>query len=353
MQASAPWDLFCRVVDNYGDIGVCWRLAADLAARGQPVRLWIDDASALAWMAPQGAAGVSVLPWSNEVSALTPGEVVIEAFGCDPPARFVALMARRQPPPLWINLEYLSAEGYVARCHGLPSPQQGGPGSGLTKHFFYPGFVHGTGGLIREPNLADARAAFDASDWLRSLGVPVRAGERIVSLFCYPEAPFESLARSLADAPTLILLTPGAAQTAARALQPPAPGLRCHPLPWLAQTDYDHLLWACDLNFVRGEDSLVRALWAGAPFVWQIYPQHDGAHDAKLEAFLALFLQGAEARLCADVRALWRAWNGLAPWPGRWPDARAWADQARHFRAKLLAQPDLVSQLLGFVREKR
>ena len=54
------WDLFCRVVDNFGDVGVCWRLAADLAQRGEQVRLWIDDASALTWMALQGARGVKM-----------------------------------------------------------------------------------------------------------------------------------------------------------------------------------------------------------------------------------------------------------------------------------------------------
>ena len=54
------WDLFCRVVDNFGDVGVCWRLACELARRGDAVRLWIDDASALAWMAPDGMAGVEV-----------------------------------------------------------------------------------------------------------------------------------------------------------------------------------------------------------------------------------------------------------------------------------------------------
>ena len=61
MAADArSWDIFCQVIDNFGDIGVCWRLAADLAARGHQVRLWVDDASALHWMAPQGAAGVEV-----------------------------------------------------------------------------------------------------------------------------------------------------------------------------------------------------------------------------------------------------------------------------------------------------
>ena len=74
------WDVFCRVIDNLGDVGVCWRLARDLAARGDTVRLWIDDASALAWMAPGGATGVEVGAFD---AAGDPGEVVVEAFGCD------------------------------------------------------------------------------------------------------------------------------------------------------------------------------------------------------------------------------------------------------------------------------
>src|SRR5512145_3453369 len=98
------WDLFCRVVDNHGDIGVCWRLAADLAARGERLRLWVDDASALAWMAPQGAPGVEVFAWGGAQHAGgDPGDVVIEVFGCDPPAGFVARMSAMARPPCWIN----------------------------------------------------------------------------------------------------------------------------------------------------------------------------------------------------------------------------------------------------------
>ena len=84
------WDLFCRVVDNFGDVGVCWRAAADLASRGEQVRLWLDDASALAWMAPGGREGVQVLPWESASAENAPGDVVIEAFGCELPAAFVA-----------------------------------------------------------------------------------------------------------------------------------------------------------------------------------------------------------------------------------------------------------------------
>lgn len=342
------WDLFCRVIDNYGDIGVCWRLAADLGARGEQLRLWVDDPSALAWMAPDGAAGVQVVRWTTPAPDLEPGDVVVEAFGCDPPPAFVARMAAQAAPPVWINLEYLSAEAWVARCHGLPSPQPGG----LIKWFYYPGFDDATGGLIREPGLAAAQQAFDAAAWLHARGWAPRPGERCASLFCYDTAPVAALLPLLARQPTLLLLTPGPAQRLAHAVAP-LPGLRCVDLPWLAQPDYDRLLWACGLNFVRGEDSFVRAIWAGRPFVWQPYPQHDGAHHAKLEAFMARWLAAAPAALAAALRALWQGWSGAGALPAAWPDAQAWADHARAWPQTLRAQTDLGTRLLGFVQGKR
>ena len=158
------WDLYCRVIDNYGDIGVCWRLGADLASRGEEVRLWVDDPSPLSWMAPVVHPGVKVLRWTGDAPPLAPGEVVIEAFGCDPPPAFVERMASAARPPVWVNLEYLSAEAYVERSHGLPSPQSSGPGVGLTKWFYYPGFTPATGGLLREPDLLDRQRRFGTVD---------------------------------------------------------------------------------------------------------------------------------------------------------------------------------------------
>jgi len=333
------WDLFCRVVDNFGDVGVCWRLARDLAGRGESVRLWIDDASALAWMTPGGAAGVSVGPFDAPGA---PGDVVLEAFGCNPPPQFVSAMAERRP--VWINLEYLSAEPYVERSHGLPSPQSGG----LVKWFFFPGFTAATGGLLREPALlatrdAFQRNAFERDAWLARLGIARAPGERLVSLFCYDNPAIAALLQELAHAPTLLLLTPGHAQ---RQVSAAPPAVRLVRLPWLSQHDYDRLLWSCDLNFVRGEDSLVRALWAGAPFVWQIYAQHDGVHAAKLQALLDRLppLPG--------LAALWRAWNGRpAPWPGL-PDAAAWRQAMHRTAATLAARPDLAAALQAFVASK-
>ena len=348
MSEPRTWDIFCRVIDNYGDIGVCWRLAAQLGARGQAVRLWIDDPAPLAWMAPEGAPGVRVLPWREpfDLQGVVPGEVWIEAFGCEPPEAFVAA---RTGEPAWINLEYLSAEAWVERCHGLPSPVMSGPGKGLTKRFFYPGFTERTGGLLREDELAAKQAAFDRTAWLVAHGLPTD-GRRIV-LFGY-EPP--SLAAVMAEAEAHWLVTPGRSASAAQGL-PLAPGASRHALPWLDQRGFDELLWSADLNLVRGEDSLVRALWAGQPFVWQIYPQHDDAHHAKLRAFLD-WLDAP-----ASLRAFHHHWNGLpgsppaprAPaWPG-WDVVDGWRETVQAARQRLLVQPDLATQLSQAVGRKR
>lgn len=354
------WDIFCKVIDNHGDIGVCWRLAAQLAARGEQVRLWVDDASALAWMAP-GHPQVQVLAWADQQGA-EPGDVVVEAFGCELEASFQAAIARRtagtgaQPP--WLNLEYLTAESFAERSHGLPSPVLAGPAAGLTKHFFYPGFTPATGGLLRETDLARRQAAFDRTGWLRERGLVPQPGQRVVSLFCYEPAGLASLLDQLALAarPTHLFVTAGRATAAVEAVL--RQRVRSHPgwpagsrlsigwLPLVTQAEFDRLLWACDLNFVRGEDSLVRALWAGRPFVWQLYPQDDAAHHAKLDAFLD-WLQAPPS-----WRAFHRFWNGAAARTQPLADEE-WVAAAAAARDRLLRQDDLLSQLLQFVQGRR
>lgn len=368
------WDIFCQVIDNFGDVGVCWRLAADLAARGHTVRLWLDDPQALPWMAPGALQGrwpnISVWAWSEAsnsqvLDALAPAQVWMESFGCELPASFVAARANGSREggagqPAWINLEYLSAEGFVERCHALPSPVMSGPAKGWTKHFFYPGFTPATGGLLREPGLLERRDAFGSAQrraFLQSLGL-ADCGEALVSLFCYDGAPVVQLLEQFhaQTRPVHLLVTAGKASgLVERALAQAHGGkshLRVSFLPLLSQTDFDKLLWVCDLNFVRGEDSLVRALWAGQPFIWQIYPQDDGAHWAKLAAFL-------DALDAPPLVRNWHAqWNALAQWSidlplplplGAEVPWRAWAGAAQH---GLTRQTDLVGGLLAFVAER-
>ena len=342
------WDIFCKVIDNYGDIGVCWRLGRQLAARGERVRLWVDDAKALVWMAPQGCAGVEVCPWNaTQPQGLEKSDVLIEAFGCDIPDDGVKALVHENT--CWINLEYLSAESYVERSHGLPSPVMSGPLQGWVKHFFYPGFTPKTGGLLREPDLLQRQQAFDRSAWFSAQGLEIHQG-LVVSLFCYEPKTLPGLLAQLAQQHATLLVTAGRATQIVKALSAPQ-GLEVRYLPHLNQDDYDHLLWSCDLNFVRGEDSLVRALWSGKAFVWQIYPQDDNAHHAKLKAFLD-WMQ-APSYPASSLRAFHEAWNGLddvQALPAL--DLAAWDEAARKARDKLLAQPDLVSQLLAFVKKR-
>jgi uncharacterized repeat protein (TIGR03837 family) len=373
---GASWDIFCRVIDNHGDLGVCWRLAADLAQRGQRVRLWVDDASALAWMVPAGAPGVCVQPWREPLADELPGDVVVEAFGCDPPAGFVERMARQSPPPLWINLEYLSAEAFVARSHRLPSPQMSGPGRGLTKWFFYPGFTAETGGLLREPGLIERRMAHQAAHG-------ADADALVITLFCYANAALPSLLEALADLsdnrqPCLprrarLKVTPGwaAAQVTSwlGLTDSPETGRLVHRgsleiefLPYLSQAGFDELLWQSDLNLVRGEDSLVRSLWAGRPLLWQVYPQDDGAHLLKLDAFLQRYFEAADGRemsaIRLDIQQLWQAWNGAAPVPStaQWHTLLSalrggWCRGAQAACWRWSTLPDLVSSLLEFAAD--
>jgi uncharacterized repeat protein (TIGR03837 family) len=363
------WDIFCHVVDNFGDVGVLWRLSAALAARGQQVRLWIDDASALTWMAPGALAGewpgVRVMPWADAdkasvCSALPFADVWIEGFGCEIPPGFVAHFAQQVgaqaglAQPAWINLEYLSAQAYVERNHRLPSPVLSGPARGWTKYFFYPGFTVGSGGLIRN-------AVADAVDRTTKPTLGAAKGVRHISLFCYEPEALPALLSSLGQdgRPSQLLVAHGRATQAVRRLLArddfALPGnLQVEYLPTMSQTEFDAMLGRCDLNLVRGEDSLVQAIWAGKPFIWQAYPQTDAAHRAKLDAVLD-WLQADSA-----VRDLHRAWNGfcqpaeLAHWTQTLADVDGrWASQVIDARQRLLMQDDLPTRLLKLVDENR
>ena len=373
------WDIFCRVIDNFGDIGVCWRLSADLAARGHQVRLWVDDASALRWMAPnanlKGMNGIEVLGWEQSKDAQQlehrrRADVWIESFGCEIAPEFIAYYATPMGAagqfdsgkPVWINLEYLSAQAYAVQCHGLPSPVMHGPANGYAKHFFYPGFTEGTGGLLRETDLKDRQSRFDAAGWLKQQDIERRPSESLISLFCYEPPALPMLLQQLADGvkPTRLLVTAGRATGAVQQAISHNNGLKplwnergtlsISYLTALAQTDYDHLLWSCDLNFVRGEDSVVRALWAGRPFIWQIYPQEDGAHEDKLSAFLDMLTAGPALR---QAHLWWNApdtsGRGALPPLNTWGE---WQESVQTRRQRLLQIDDLTTQLVGFVEKK-
>ena len=306
--------------------------------------------------------------WAAPFDDVAKDDVVIEAFACELPDQVLVAMAARPTPPVWINLEYLSAEAWIEGCHRLPSPH---PVLPLRRHFFFPGFSAATGGLLREPDLLERR------DYMRGdpagrkeflaglIGRTPTPGASVISLFCYEQSALSALLSVwAASQPPVELLVPDGRVVADVArhfghvrlgvgeqLQDRA--LSVTVLPFVDQDRYDRLLWSCDINFVRGEDSFVRAQWAARPFVWHIYRQAESAHEVKLDAFLQRFLHGAPAPLAAAVTTFWRAWNGSGDVARAWLEFAAALPQfAQHcecWSAELGARQDLAEGLLNFV----
>ena len=341
------------------------------------VTLWVDDLASFRRICPdvdvaaaaQTVAGVAVRHWSGQDGEFTPAEVadvVIEFFACDIPPGYIEAMAARMPRPVWLNLEGLTAEEWVEGCHKLPSMH---PRLKLTKHFFFPGFTARTGGLLREATLERERLAFLAEPgrahaFLQRLGLAdAEIDAYKVSLFCYPAAPVAALvaAWQRGDRKVSCLVPEGVAADAVAAFFGAEAGagavatrgmLTVRVLPFVPQPDYDRLLWACDLNLVRGEDSWVRAQWAGKPFVWHIYPQDDNLHHKKLRAFL-----GRYAPDVGSLDAFMLHWNGAATteadWPALWSalqgDEAVLATRSEAWRKEMEGNGDLASNLLAFV----
>ena len=379
MVTGRNWDIFCTVVDNYGDIGVTWRLARQLVAEhGVQVRLWVDNLTSFQHLchavdpklSEQSIDGIVVRHWDKAFPDTTPADVVIEAFGCELPQNYLAAMAAMRPKPVWVNLEYLSAEDWVEGCHGLPSPH---PQLPLTRYFYFPGFTEHTGGLLREAGLIERRKNFQhnpaaQAEFWTWLGVKPVADALRISLFSYENPAVPKLLKAWATGeqpvqclvPTSKLLPQIADFFGARSLirgdQPQHGNLSLHVLPFFPQVRYDELLWACDVNFVRGEDSLVRALWAGRPLVWHIYPQQEEAHQEKLNAFLARYCAGLPPQAASALQDFWQAWNtgkgvGQA-WEqyrqhlaGMHANACRWVDEQ-------LKNKDLAANLVQFCQSK-
>lgn len=372
LRRRARWDVLCRVVDNYGDAGVAWRLARQLAGDlGQSVRLVVDRPEVLARLVPGAGAGgtlvdgVRIEKLAHVEHGGTDADVVVDAFGGGVPAAWIETMRARARPPVWIVLEYLSAETWVDGAHGLPSRH---PATGLERTVWCPGFTPASGGLLLEPGLLEARDRFHAdatqrSATLRVLGVDAVPDARVVLVFAYPQAPLGPLldAWSAAATPTIALVPQSTAPAAVDAWtggRLPAIGalfvresLSLATIPFVPQAEFDRLLWSCDLGIVRGEDSFVRAQWAAMPFLWHAYPQDGGAQRDKVEAFLDRWLDGADPEVATPARAAMRALDrgdgpALAAAWGPFDAARTTlAGHGRRWAAGLGARGDLASRL--------
>ncbi|QYJ80430.1 elongation factor P maturation arginine rhamnosyltransferase EarP [Shewanella acanthi] len=388
---SPHWDIFCCVVDNYGDIGVTWRLAKQLVKEYElPVRLWVDDLNGFSHILPrldpsldsQSFNGVTIIHWTNPLPVVfESGEVLIEAFACELPdsVKQQLVELHRQTPnkvPVWLNLEYLSAEDWVEGCHGLPSMQS----SGIKKFFYFPGFTPKTGGLICERSLFDERDAWQADDsnklgLFKSLGLNgINAEDKVISVFSYETDALPALCELWQQQANInhkihALIPKGRSLNSLQHLLPCSideltPGmhislgeLTLHILPMTDQVGFDKLLWSCDMNIVRGEDSFLRAQWAAKPFIWHIYPQEDDYHLIKLEAFMQLYCDNLAPEIASTWKKLNLAFNQgkqsavRTHWQNLNPVSLPLLQHAKKWPIDAINAADLTTRLVQFVKK--
>ncbi len=331
-------DIFCRVVDNYGDAGIAWRLAYSLSyTYGFDVRLFIDNITPLEQLAPDYLkTGIKVCSYNlAEKTGLVVADLIIECLGAAIPDTYVQAIVERtrtdeHTKPIWIRYEYLTAENWAADIHGKSSLHPQYPE--LKRFFFAPGFKDGTGGLLFPPQ--------------PSHPTPMVRGVQTCLLFTYPHPALKEVHEVLSALGTAVDLPPGPAAIAA-GLTPT--------VPFRPQSEIDQAWMHYDYVFVRGEDSLTQAVAAGIPAIWHIYPQDDHVHFIKLNAFLGWYLDGPDPTPAAATRALYGAWNtpntpvvdALTTWLRHLPALTA---QAQVKAAEVRARGSACKNLVDFVR---
>lgn len=356
-------DIFCRVVDNFGDAGVCWRLAQRFVALGHAPRLIIDRVDVLAKIVAdadptaktQTVHGVTVLDWdafaaAGDAAGFEPAPLVLETFGCRLPENYEAAMSAMKDAgraPFWINLDYLSAEDWVENCHDVWGLH---PTLGLKKLWFFPGFTDRTGGVMVEDDYALRKAAFETSGGRERLLTQFGADPAlpVFFVFCYPVNDLEAVAGMLKRSGVRrnVLLTPGEAGDRLEEMLRDKPHLVVRRTPFVPQPAFDEILWTADAAVVRGEDSFVRAQLAALPFLWATYPTEDLAHQIKLEAWLD---KRAPDGVVREANARWVEGKADDATMGRWlaaADKGALKADALNWAEQLVARGDLARHLL-------
>jgi uncharacterized repeat protein (TIGR03837 family) len=318
-------DIFCEVIDNFGDAGVVYRFAHEFK-RAHPhcrVRVFIDTISTLKSIVPAIDIHMQIQEYNDIIyiqsQALSPAlvkslgtpDVLIEAFGCTIPD--CVINAATHHTKLHINLEYLSAESWVDSYH-LKESLMGYPV--MKKYFYMPGFTETTGGILVDTHTEKFRNDLDKNRWnyiseiLGPFKIPALIPEQCLfgSLFTYTRN-FDALLHDCnaigKDVCILVFGEKSKAGMQQSLLFMQSEKLsadafrynRVHILfmPFLPQQCYDELLCTMDFNIVRGEDSLVRAILARKPFIWNAYLQENKYQHVKVSALLALF-----AEYCRD-----------------------------------------------------
>ena len=278
-------DIFCQVIDNYGDVGVAYRLAREFKRvyPNKKLRFVINQIEELNLI--RKSENIEVILYKDISKIENSADLIIESFGCEIPKKYMDKALKNSK--LIINLEYFSAEKWVDDFH----LQESFLGGNLKKYFFIPGLSEKSGGILLDNEFLERKKKVEANKeyYLEKFGIKEKY-DLMGSIFSY-EKNFDSLIEELKKLGKKIILLILSEKTQKNFIKYFDNGnnydkIKFVKLPFFTYDKYEELLALCDFNLVRGEDSFVRALLLGKPFLWHIYPQDENTHIKKLESFL-------------------------------------------------------------------
>ena len=278
-------DIFCQVIDNYGDVGVAYRLAREFKRvyPNKKLRFVINQTEELNLI--RKSEDIEIILYKDISKIENSADLIIESFGCEIPKKYMDKALKNSK--LIINLEYFSAEKWVDDFH----LQESFLGGNLKKYFFIPGLSEKSGGILLDNEFLERKKKVEANKeyYLEKFGIKEKY-DLIGSVFSY-EKNFDSLIEELKKLGKKIILLILSEKTQKNFIKyfdnnNYYDKIKFVKLPFFTYNKYEELLALCDFNLVRGEDSFVRALLLGKPFLWHIYPQDENTHIEKLESFL-------------------------------------------------------------------
>ena len=278
-------DIFCQVIDNYGDVGVAYRLAREFKRvyPNKKLRFVINQIEELNLI--RKSEDIEIILYKDISKIENSADLIIESFGCEIPKEYMDKALKNSK--LIINLEYFSAEKWVDDFH----LQESFLGGNLKKYFFIPGLSEKSGGILLDNEFLERKKKVEANKeyYLEKFGIKEKY-DLIGSVFSYKKN-FDSLIEELKKLNKKVILLILSEKTQKNFIKYFDNGnnydkIKFVKLPFFTYDKYEELLALCDFNLVRGEDSFVRALLLGKPFLWHIYPQDENTHIKKLESFL-------------------------------------------------------------------
>lgn len=311
-------DIFCEIIDNFGDIGVVYRLAKEFKSiynEEVNIRVFLNRldeflslnkrAKNIGYQKIDGIEYITNEYLAKNICTFSPANVIIEAFGCNVLEGY--LEKAKDDSALLINLEYLSGESWIDEVHLMESPIGA---KKLKKYFFMPGFKESTGGVIVDKLFLDRKIKVQNDPQIyykKYLPDLIDKDYFIGTIFSYEKNFLPLLNVLLKNEKNNCLLVLGEkSQESMRVILKEFnfaevsngnfdfENIKIKFMPFLEQEEYEELINLVHYNFVRGEDSFIRALLTGKPFMWHIYLQDEMAHMDKIDGFIERYREVLE-----------------------------------------------------------